>query len=323
MTSRDACTCLRSLRRSRDSLPFASLRISPNRPAQVTNKIDVRHQSTQAADSDYAKQSYELSQTPTFERKPRTKKDGFFKLSAGVILCRSPIVTRELTEFEVAFYAYQRHLKSRLSSPFPTDFYFTKGSLASKRWLAGEDARQQANSLTPSTVASSTDGEITGQERELQDQEDVATSVAMSRITDADRKNDTKSLDRKLDRTLYLLLKKSRSEHSWQFPQGAVGANEALHESRSRILTTLAGKDMNTWAVGRVPVGVTSYDFKSQELGYKGNKTYYMRERIFAGQCQLQEGTGIVDFGWFTKEEVEERVSPELWRATNTMLPSQ
>ena len=88
---------------------------------------------------------------PSFDmqtvRKPRAKKDNSYRTSAGVVLCRSPIITRELSEFEQAFYAYQRHLKSRLSSPFPTDFYFTKGSLAAKRWLAGEEERLRANDL--------------------------------------------------------------------------------------------------------------------------------------------------------------------------------
>lgn len=268
--------------------------------------------------------SVDLSSVLKLERKPRTRKDQYFQTSAGVLLCRSPIITRELSEFEKAFYTYQRHLKSRLSSPFPIDFYFTKGSLASKRWQAGEESRQRANELvSPSSTTGAKEGELTGAEREMQDEEDVAASVALSRVTEADRENDTKSLNRKLDRTLYLLLKKPRTEHAWQLPQGPVGANELLHESSSRILATLAGKNMNTWSVGRVPVGHLNYQYKSPQLGFQGNKVYFMKSRIFAGQCQPQKGAGVEDFGWFTKEEVAERVGSDYWKAVHSMIATR
>lgn len=256
-------------------------------------------------------------------RKSRSKKDIYFRTTAGLVLCRSPIITRDLSEFEKAFYAYQRHLKSRLSSPFPTDFYFQKGSLASKRWLAGEDGRRQANELVPTSSRTPEEGELTGAERELQDEEDVASSVAMSRTTDADRQNDFKSLNRKLDRTLYLLLKKPRTQHAWQFPQGPVGAGEVLHDSTSRILTSLAGPDMNTWTVGRVPIGHLTYQFQEPDMGFDGNKVFFLRARIFAGQCKLQKDSGIEDFGWFTREEVEKKVEPGLWKSISSMLASQ
>ena len=40
-----------------------------------------------------------------------------------------------------------------------------------------------------------------------------------SRTTEADASGDMKTHDRKLDSRLYLIVKKSRDEHSWQFPQ--------------------------------------------------------------------------------------------------------
>jgi hypothetical protein len=65
----------------------------------------------------------------------------------------------------------------------------------------------------------------------------------MPRITEADQKNDTKSLNRALQRTLYLLVK--NKEGQWQFPQDRL-KEENLHGVRSttarrdfdRMLTT-------------------------------------------------------------------------------------
>lgn len=39
-----------------------------------------------------------------------------------------------------------------------------------------------------------------------------------------------KSLQRKLDRVLYLLVKKPRKEHAWQLPQGGLEQDESLIE---------------------------------------------------------------------------------------------
>ncbi len=51
-----------------------------------------------------------------------------------------------------------------------------------------------------------------------------------SRETEADRSGDMRTLQRKLDRVLYLLVKKPREEHAWQMPQGGVDADESLLE---------------------------------------------------------------------------------------------
>lgn len=327
MTSRDAykCVCLRSSvprLRQADSMQYPAKIASLNRSI---HKISTRQLSTESVVSSSNEPPIARTDSILGERKPYKKRDYNFRTLAGIVLCRSPIITRELSDFEKAFYAYQRHLKSRLSSPFPTDFYFQKGSLASKRWLAAEDDRRQSNELVSSAPPTKTeqDGQISGEERELQAEEDVASTVSMSRITEADRNEDTKSLNRKLDRTLYLLLKKPRQEHAWQFPQGPIGAGEVLHESTSRILSTLAGRNMNTWTVGQVPVGHISYQFAEPDMGYHGNKVYFLRSRIFAGQCKLQEQSGIENFGWFTREEIEQKVDPAFWKSISSMLASQ
>ena len=49
-----------------------------------------------------------------------------------------------------------------------------------------------------------------------------------SRLTEADRSGDMRSLLRRLDRVLYLLVRKPRQEHAWQMPQGSVEEGESL-----------------------------------------------------------------------------------------------
>lgn len=49
------------------------------------------------------------------------------------------------------------------------------------------------------------------------------------RQTEADKKGDVTRLDRKLDRTLYLILRRSGTQQ-WEFPKTAVQPEELLHE---------------------------------------------------------------------------------------------
>lgn len=50
------------------------------------------------------------------------------------------------------------------------------------------------------------------------------------RETEADKQGDRRSLQRRLDQVLYLLVKKPRKEHAWQMPQGGVEEGESLLE---------------------------------------------------------------------------------------------
>lgn len=52
---------------------------------------------------------------------------------------------------------------------------------------------------------------------EMAREEVEGASEVMEKETAADKSGDVKSLERKADRTVYLLLKKKRSEHAWQF----------------------------------------------------------------------------------------------------------
>jgi 8-oxo-dGTP pyrophosphatase MutT (NUDIX family) len=52
----------------------------------------------------------------------------------------------------------------------------------------------------------------------------------LTRITEADRKGDQRRLDRKLNRTLYLVVKREGAYGGWGFPSGRVEGRENLHQ---------------------------------------------------------------------------------------------
>ena len=62
------------------------------------------------------------------------------------------------------------------------------------------------------------------------------------RETEADKRGDRRSLQRRLDQMLYLLVKKPRREHAWQMPQGGVEEGESLLEVGSTPVSVCCGE---------------------------------------------------------------------------------
>ena len=82
---------------------------------------------------------------------------------------------------------------------------------------------------------------------------------------------------------------------------------------------------MNTWMVGRVPVAHLVnhpvYKEDGTSLQKKGDKIFFLKGRIMAGQASLEGNKmGLVDFKWLTKEELEQELTPHYYHSVrNTM----
>ncbi|CAH1764005.1 5685_t:CDS:2 [Entrophospora sp. SA101] len=256
-----------------------------------------------------------------------------YRIVASIVLSRAPVILRDPHPFELQYYLYQQKLGQLHSTPFPINFYFKKGSLAEKQWL------QRKKNLVDEAVESfdfknDKNGSQILKSSLFKNYEDVATSSASddfstgiqieeelkiaSRITKADMENNVKSLDRALQRTLYLIVKKPRLEDSWQFPQGGLDGSETLLEAATRELKEECGDSMDIWFVGRRPIGYNKYNFKKplrkDEIEYIGSKAH-----IFAGQVKV-DNKEIIDFAWVTKQELREYVESYYYDAVKDML---
>ena len=56
-----------------------------------------------------------------------------------------------------------------------------------------------------------------------------------------------------------------------------------------------------------------------------GEKTFYMKARILAGQADLSVpgNKDIEDFKWLSKDEIEKHVHPDYWIRVKNMLVAQ
>ncbi|CAE6450691.1 unnamed protein product [Rhizoctonia solani] len=227
---------------------------------------------------------------------------------ASVLLNRSPILTTLPTPFEQAYHDYQARIARAISNPFPREFYFKKGAIAERQFFVEESQREKE---------AFGDGFGESQLRDLEEDktgsmgqsEDV---VALPREHESDRTGDVKNLNRKGDRNLYLLV---NGTDGWRLPQGPTEQGAALHTAALEKLHSECGPDMDTWVVGRYPVGV----HQSSKPG--SSMVLFFKAHIFAGQAK-PNGTSVKDFAWLTTEEIKEKVAPEYWASISQMLSS-
>jgi large subunit ribosomal protein L46 len=178
-------------------------------------------------------------------------------VKAGVVLSRPPLLTPDPHPFETAYYLYQRRLNERLVLPFTQYFYYKRGTPAYEHWRSKrrERAGAAARDLGAYNAYSDegwNDEVLTGNQDGKPDQivkklideegraaefttEDADLALAgLRRTTPADEKNDQKSLERSLTRTLYLLVKRRTTEgqkgSQWAFPTAPIVGNEGLKE---------------------------------------------------------------------------------------------
>jgi len=82
---------------------------------------------------------------------------------------------------------------------------------------------------------------------------------------------------------------------------------------------------MNTWLVGRVPIGhhISKPYFNKEDTSVSkaGEKTFFLKARILAGQADLKGNLfGLEDFKWLTKQEVHRLVTDKYWSSVKNML---
>ncbi|KAL3431973.1 ribonuclease H-like domain-containing protein [Aspergillus tetrazonus] len=273
-----------------------------------------------------------------------------YAINAGVLLSRPPQITRDLTDFEKAYYFYQKRLNERLALPFTKYFYFKRGTPLDEDWKRKVRERQTAardigkynaygkeawnDELLMGAKESEPEHIV---EALISDAESTANNTSQDtskqeqiprphpRITEADKKGDTKSLDRALQRTLYLLVQ--HKEGYWKLPSSPVASDETLRSAAERTLEQSAGVNMNTFMVGYHPVGHYVYNSRKPKIDettgatLAGEKTFFMKGRIMAGQADLSANLqNLKDFKWLAKEEIAKYVLPPYYAAIKNML---
>ncbi|ANB13509.1 mitochondrial 54S ribosomal protein YmL17/YmL30 [Sugiyamaella lignohabitans] len=263
------------------------------------------------------------------------------RILAGLILSRTPVVTPELTEFEKAYYHYQDELERRLMWTFPSYYYFKKGSLRERQFNAAQrgPVPRHANIWYPKGIPDiqhnrerrlkqeiviprqSADNDGLFGNNEESDDSLGRPIVLNSRHTEADEINDTTSLKRKLDRTLYLVVKE-QDKNIWRFPAFSLEQKEPLHIAAERGLRQIGGVNINTWTVSNTPAGVTRFNESGQVIGKEestdsSKREFYIKSHILHGKFVPQDGQ---DFAWLTREELGSKLDEPYYNSVEPLL---
>jgi large subunit ribosomal protein L46 len=172
------------------------------------------------------------------------------------LLTRAPLITANPHPFEKAYHLYQRRLNERLVLPFTQYFYYKKGTPSFEHWRKNKAARngvaardigkynayQQDSWNDEALIGDNTadQGRLIeqlideeGRGNEFAGESGLTETGGLKRVTDADRNNDERSLERKLERTLYLLVKdgsKKDGPANWILPSGILAQKEGIAE---------------------------------------------------------------------------------------------
>ena len=128
------------------------------------------------------------------------------------------------------------------------------------------------------------------------------------RVSDADINNDTKSTFRKMTKSAFLLVKRNRNDHSWQFPQGKLIQEKDGSSGRlaaERIIDRACGK-INRWFVSNAPIGHYCYAYPpdiQEKRGEYGAKVFFWRCQIIAGSVKLETRL-YKDYAWVARDEI-------------------
>ena len=146
-----------------------------------------------------------------------------------------------------------------------------------------------------------------------------------SRITEADEKNDTRSMNRMLDKSCFLIVKRNRDDKAWQFPQGKLNEEKDGQSPRAcaeRVLDRAVGK-VNRYFISNAPIGHICYPYPEamqQKRGEYGAKVFFYRAQLIQGTIKLETRL-YTDYAWVGRNEVGDYFDKDTSDLIHAIIP--
>lgn len=144
------------------------------------------------------------------------------------------------------------------------------------------------------------------------------------RTTDADKTNDTKSLERALDERLYFLVKRSAKSNNFQFPQMLATDRNMLmakYAEQAWKGVTLPGKRPEVHFISHSPACHLEHVYPvryQQKNDVYGIKIFFYRAMLMSGELEgIRNG---VDYTWARQGELGDLLGDEYHSAVKPIL---
>jgi large subunit ribosomal protein L46 len=150
---------------------------------------------------------------------------------------------------------------------------------------------------------------------------------AASRVTEADKTNDIKSLDRALQSHLLLAVQqKVGKEYKWSVPHMKLSGQESLRQVAEDALILFC-PDVKARVIGNAPWGVYKYNYPTKirdESGAFGSKVFFYKAQLLSGQMTMPKDKAVAstikDFVWLTRAELPEYFFKDYFHSLSDLL---
>lgn len=287
--------------------------------------------------SSFSSSSSTTTTTTTPSRTPSESESELpFRFATAAILERTPVVLPEPSAAEARFRELRMLMHNATARELPAEFF-------AERARTGADAE----SLSPLSQAG------VGV-----DEEDDTSFKAASRVTEADESDDRRSLRRKLDQRLVLLVRRQMggARSIWQFPQRIVDEDSMsvpFRELAERALRTVIDEEsarhhrqtqpqqqqrqrrlqlqqqeeeqfqLHAHFVGNAPCAHLRHDYGRKfrdKHGVRGLKVFFYRAVLVRGQVSALRQSMADDWAWVTAAELPEYLPSEYYAAVRNAL---
>ncbi|XP_063908577.1 large ribosomal subunit protein mL46 [Zophobas morio] len=227
-------------------------------------------------------------------------------LITAVCLERKPVVTQSLTKLEEDYKKLLAQIEFERSLKSDHEMRHEKELKQLEQLKKGDDVEVHFKETAQDFVDAGT--------------EELTKFKFASRITEADKKNDVKSLNRKLDKHLVLVVKQNiGKDNLYLLPQTLRQDGETLRQTAERILRDTCGKELKAMIYGNAPFGF--YKYKYPTAVRKENETTGAKVFIYFARYEKgQVGNKNLEYKWLDRTELQNILPKEYGQSVSQML---
>lgn len=141
----------------------------------------------------------------------------------------------------------------------------------------------------------------------------------MSRETEDDKTNNLRSLNRKLDQNLLLIVQQKNAQSNkdeWVFPEKIYEGETSLRAAAERLVSTCG--NLHVQIAGNAPLA-----YFNNEKDQVSKKIFFYKAEHLAGtvkQFSTLKSSPYKDHAWVTHEDLPKYLAPEYYKAVKDML---
>lgn len=222
-----------------------------------------------------------------------------YRLAGALYLERLPVITPIMTRLEQEYKEYK--LQQEVEQSLLSEYEITKKEEEERLAIQKKNVLDTPLHLRNIPVQ-------TMQDKEELWSKELAQFTPADRETEADKSNDMRSTDRKLDQSLILLLKQVIDGKEWWYlPIMNHSTGISMREVAEQALTNSCGSDLKFQVFGNAPSGYQIKNYgkeKREETKLDGHKIFIYKAEYKGGAVIPSEDESVLDYAWVTRKEL-------------------